>query len=117
MTSLTLMLPFPISMNNMYVNVPRRGRVPSKRYMTWRRAADTEIMAQRPRRFDGPVSIHVQLGAPNRVRRDGDNLLKCIFDALKRNRIIPDDDNRYVRAGSFEWAEVVGAVVTISEAT
>ena len=117
---LTLRLPFPISVNSMFQNrsaADMRGRMVTERYMTWRRAADNEVLLQNrnPRRsFNGPVHIHVLLGAPDGRRRDGDNLLKAVFDCLKRNGIIEDDCNKIIRRAGFEWAPVTGAVVTVA---
>lgn len=116
--SMVLHLPFPVSTNMLYTNVRHRGRVPTKRYLTWRAVADADIATQNrnPRRsFTGPVRIDVKLGAPNKIRRDGDNYLKCVLDTIKRAGIIVDDSSEWVRAGSFEWANVKGAIVTISE--
>lgn len=115
---LTLRLPLPPSANNMFANIPHRGRVPSERYKTWRRVADTEIMVQNrnPRRtFASYVHVHILLGAPDDRARDGDNLVKPVLDTLKRNGIIADDSNRFVKRGTWEWADgIKGCVVTIA---
>lgn len=93
--TIAISLPFPIPVNNMYGNSPRGGRRMTQKYLTWRRVAATEIMAQRPawaiKAIDGPVRLHVSLQRPDNKKRDLDNLLKCIQDVLVKMRTIQDD--------------------------
>ena len=117
MKPLTLRLPFPPPLSALFTNVPKRGRVPTKRYLTWQRAAMNEIMVQnRPKRtFPGYVHLHIILGAPDKRERDWDNHGgKAIGDTLVKMGVIVNDSNRYVRRGTIEWADVTGCVVTVA---
>nr|WP_281261308.1 RusA family crossover junction endodeoxyribonuclease [Devosia submarina] len=57
--------------------------------------------------------IEMQLVAPDRRARDGDNLLKAPLDLLVKHGIIEDDSNKFVSKGSFEWVDI-GAPCTIT---
>jgi Holliday junction resolvase RusA-like endonuclease len=73
-------------------------------YRRWAEATAWMIRVQRVPSFQGRVSVTVSAGKPER-RRDGDNLLKPILDALVENRVIVDDSNVYVRELVMRWDE------------
>jgi crossover junction endodeoxyribonuclease RusA len=103
----TIYLPYPSSVNRNYRAV--NGRVIlSKAYREWRKQAKVELMAQRAPKLAGRVKINVILRAPDKRRRDADNLLKSIFDCLKDYGVIEDDSNQIVRSFSVEWDEGAG---------
>jgi len=104
-------LPFPPSVNNLFVNIPGRGRVKTQRYRTWRNAAGWDIRAAKPGKFEGPVEISVVYQRPDSRRRDLDNLFKAIADALVEFEIIEDDSK--IERITLEWGESRGATVTI----
>lgn len=105
MTALVrLELPFPIPLHACFRNVPGRGRVKTERYAKYSDNAAKELLVQRPGRIKGPVSVHVSLVAPDARARDGDNLLKCLFDTLVKNGVIEDDSNRVIVRHSLTWA-------------
>lgn len=93
-------LPWPPSTNGLFVNVPRRGRVPSKEYAAWRAEAGWILKSQRPPKFQGPVTITVELCSPHKVPFDPDNRLKAPIDLIRAYGIIVDDSNQYVRGAS-----------------
>lgn len=97
-------LPFPIPLHACFRNVAGRGRVRTERYLKYSANASKELLVQRPGKCVGPVSISVSLVAPDARARDGDNLLKCIFDTLVHNGIIEDDSNRVIVRHSLTWA-------------
>lgn len=110
-------LPWPVPLHDCFTNAPGKGRVPTKRYAAYRKEAGQMLMAQRARPVRGPVSIHIQLVAPDRRVRDGDNTLKCIFDTLKHFGIIEDDSNRVIRRHELVWAnDGPPCVVIVQEA-
>lgn len=107
----TVFLPRPPSLNNIFVNVPGRGRVKTRDYVTWLRAATNSIIAQKPTRVEGEIEISVSIGPR---RGDLDNRIKPILDCLVTNGVIEDD--RKVTAITARWAAEDGAMVTITKA-
>ena len=103
--AVALTLPFQPSLNNLYLSIKGKGRVPTRKYRAWRTQALWEIRVQRVRPVTGAVSVHIRLVAPDRRRRDADNALKAVLDVLKAAGIIEDDSGAYVRRVSSEWAE------------
>jgi Holliday junction resolvase RusA-like endonuclease len=91
-------LPWPPSVNNLFLNVQGRGRVPTKEYTSWRNAAGWDLKAQRPRKFAEPVEIIVELNPPTRRAFDPDGKLKAPIDLLVTHEVIPDDSIKYVRS-------------------
>jgi crossover junction endodeoxyribonuclease RusA len=114
--TLTISLSYPPSVNANYRAVAGRT-ILSKKYREWKRTAGLEIMAQRAKPVHGPVAIDIALKAPDKRRRDIDNPLKALIDALKENLIIDADDNTVLRSISARWVETgEPCVVTIAEA-
>ena len=105
-------LPFPPPLSACFTNAKGRGRVPTARYKAWTEEALWTIRAQKPRKYDGEVSIAVALVAPDKRHRDAGNLDKAICDALVKAGVIKDDSNRYVRRLSYEWV-ASGEPVTV----
>jgi len=107
-------LPFPPSLNNLFVNVPGRGRVTSKRYASWKRVAQTEILAQRGgmavSRMGGPIDMTITLQRRGR-RMDIDNAAKAVIDVLVSMAVI--DDDRNVERLTLQWGDVEGAQVEV----
>lgn len=109
-----LNLPFPPSVNNLFVN-GKFGRFRSQKYDSWIMEAGNEILRQRPRKVAGPVilSFEFQEGRDNR-KRDISNLIKAPEDLLVKHGIIEADDGSIVREIKLKWsAEVEGVRVTV----
>lgn len=107
-------LPFPPSLNNMFIN-GSRGRFRSQKYDSWIMEAGAEIMRQRPAKVAGPVNLifEFQEGRDNR-KRDITNLIKAPEDLLVKHGVIEADDGTIVRKVQANWnAEVEGVRVTI----
>jgi crossover junction endodeoxyribonuclease RusA len=85
-----LALPMPPSANNLWANVPGKGRVRTKQYRRWREDAGWSIRAARVPKVAGRVAIRIHAGLPGR-KRDLDNLVKPILDALTSFGVIEDD--------------------------
>ena len=110
-----LNLPRPPSLNHLYVNVPKRGRVRSKRYMTWLRAASNELLAQKPGRIEGDYVLWLYVERPDNRKRDLFNLPKAVEDLLVEHKIV-EDDSRCVE-GHVSWAgEGRGCTVMVEPA-
>lgn len=113
MTTILLTEP-PPTVNGMYANIPGKGRIKSRAYKSWRIAAMTEVMIQRPEKFAGRVEVTLRL--PETTRGDGDNRLKGCLDLLKIMRVIQDDSKRFVRRSSVEFAAIPKTEIIIQEA-
>lgn len=108
-----IVLPFPVSTNSLYFNVPKRGRVKTARYKQWIAEADTMLMKQILKRFTVRVDLDIRCGG-GRKNQDISNLIKCVEDALVRNGILVDDKKEFVRSVKVSWDdETVGCSVTI----
>lgn len=82
-------LPGPPSTNNLFFNVPKRGRVKSPRYQAWEGEAGLLLKAQKPGRLTG--NVEMILTVPQKTRADLDNLAKPILDLLVTHSVIEDD--------------------------
>lgn len=111
---LVLHLPFPPSLNNLFINVRGKGRAPSARYAAWRRRATQAMWGQRMIVFDCPVIISIVFEDAGCA--DIDNLSKGVIDHLVHHRLIQDDSRPIVREVHLRWGHVTGAVVTVSKA-
>ncbi len=113
---ITLKLPMPPSVNALYRNVPKVGRVKTQRYLTWFRAASNELRAQRPKKVRGEYVMTIFVERPDRRKRDLFNLPKAIEDLLVAHGVVEDDhlvvDGRVVWAGEGKG----GCTVQVSPA-
>ena len=101
MTPITL--PFPVSVHEVFRK--HNGRHLSESYRQWRDIAGWQLVGQKPQRHVGPVSILIELRAPDKRRRDADNYIKAPLDLLVSHGIIEADDNQTVRQVSAAWVE------------
>ena len=104
-----LFLPFPPTVNNLFVNNPRtRGRFPSRLYKAWREETARALEKQRPLpSFAGPVRVTYSFGRPDRRRRDLANYEKAASDALVTAGVLADDCQ--IEHLTLRWdADVVG---------
>ncbi len=87
-------LPIPPSTNHLFANVRGRGRVPTKAYTAWRKAASAMIRggAARPCRMPCRITVIITGGKGFSVRRDLDNLLKPVLDFCANEGLIADDN-------------------------
>ena len=88
-----LRLPLPPSVNALYANMPGKGRVRTKRYLTWLNAAGWAIKQTKPKpkKIKGNYSLWLYCERPDRRCRDLGNTLKAIEDVLVQHGIIADD--------------------------
>jgi Holliday junction resolvase RusA-like endonuclease len=109
---ITISLPMPPSVNELYLVRPRR-RIKSPKYRSWLRSAAWQIKAQRLRPIDGPWRIAVVL--PRGMKGDCDNRLKGLLDALVLSGIV-EDDRRCVGINVEKTGETPEAVVILRAA-
>ena len=88
--SIRLELPLPPSVNALYANVPGKGRVKTKAYREWIRAAWYVSLPAHPyARIEGSFTAEVAIFQPKGGDLDG--RLKALFDFCKTIGAIKDD--------------------------
>jgi len=102
MSAISLSLPWPPAINNLYATVQRR-RIPTARYKAWREQAALAILAQGIRGLKGPFCISIECSPPDRRKRDLDGLAKAPLDLLVSTGIIEDD--HMARRILLAWSE------------
>jgi Holliday junction resolvase RusA-like endonuclease len=112
----TLTLPVPPSVNNLFANRASGGRFKSREYADWLVEAGWRIQAQKPARIIGAYEMDLTIARPSHRRKvDISNRIKAIEDVLVSHCVIEDDSlcERLV----MEWAPAgEGVLVTISKA-
>ncbi|MBP2564509.1 crossover junction endodeoxyribonuclease RusA [Agrobacterium tumefaciens] len=88
--SFNALLPFPPSVNNLFLNVSRGGRVKTAKYRQWEKEADAS-MPSGIVRLNGEVVALYTFGRPDKRRRDVANLEKAVGDTLTRWGVLEDD--------------------------
>ena len=86
-------LPWPPSLNSYWRHVRSTGRtLISKEGRSYRhRVAEAVTRDQRHRFGAGPIMIHITAHPPDKRRRDLDNMLKAVLDALAHTAVYGDD--------------------------
>lgn len=91
MNAVSLTLPYPPAVNNLYFNKAGGGRAKSARYKSWCTEALWEAKRQRVGKVEGHYALIIVACRPDARKRDLGNLEKPISDALKNAGIIEDD--------------------------
>jgi crossover junction endodeoxyribonuclease RusA len=81
-------LPKPPSVNQLYRNVPRVGRVKTAVYRAWEQEAGWLLRAQRPQPVHGAYRLLALVGP---TRADIGNLEKALSDLLQSCGVIDND--------------------------
>jgi crossover junction endodeoxyribonuclease RusA len=93
MSSLMVDLPYPPSANKLWRYVGGRP-IKSAHYRAWlHEAATLVVLAVRADIIEGPYALYIRAGRPDNRRRDIDNLIKPISDALTHGGAVRDDCN------------------------
>lgn len=111
---ITLSLPWPPSVNNLFINT-KRGRIRSQKYDEWIQLAGWELQKQKAPRITGPVSLSYAFGPPDKRKRDLGNLEKAPTDLLVSHGVIEADHGHIVKEIRLSWGNVEGVKVTISK--
>jgi len=85
-----LKLPYPPSVNHYWRRVGARTLV-SAEGRRYRERIAAYLAARRIPPLDGELTVHVVVSPPDRRRRDLDNVLKALLDALERGGVYRDD--------------------------
>lgn len=112
-TAMVLEFPhLPPSANNLYFNVPGKGRVKSVRYRDWIDSCTKVVRRQVTGRMGGRVDVTIRIEDCHPTR-DADNIAKPCMDLLKTVGAIHDDRAKYVRSVKSEWAPIKGVEIII----
>lgn len=82
-------LPLPPSVNHLFANAGKRGRVITPHYKAWRKEAGWQLIRQRPGSIKGRYALEIYIQAD--AAADIGNLEKACSDLLVAHRVIEDD--------------------------
>lgn len=112
-THMHLALPYPPSLNSLYV--PYRGRMIISKEARKYHANMAKILGQlgHPGTTEEFLEADVWVCPPDRRQRDVDNVLKCLFDALQRCEVYKNDSQvkRVSELTMDYWPFPDGAVI------
>jgi Holliday junction resolvase RusA-like endonuclease len=97
-------LPLAPSTNNLFFNARHGGRVPTKKYKTWRLTAGAELNVQRSELKGQGVELPIEqdgfvcLFIPFVATFDLDNRFKATLDLLVSHDILVDDNMKVVKS-------------------
>lgn len=124
-TGVSLTLPWPPSVNH-YWRHPTRGKLAGRHLISEKGRAYREAVAEavllqaRGIHLGGRLALTIIVHPPDRRRRDLDNVLKALLDAMTHTGIWADDsdidDLRIVRAGVQPGGRVSVTASTLSHA-
>lgn len=101
--TVTLELPYPPSVNHYWRRVGSRTLI-SREGRRFRARVAAHLSLRHVARIDGPLHVHVMAHPPDRRRRDLDNAMKALLDALAHGGVYEDD-------GQIDRLEIVRAEV------
>ena len=114
---LHLELPYPPSVNHYWRRVGARTLI-SRGGRAFRQAVCAILRARGVRPLDGPLDVKITVHPPDKRRRDIDNVLKSLLDALQHGGAYADD-SQIIRLVVEKGTRLDGGktIVQISEAT
>lgn len=105
----SLSIPYPPSVNHYWRHIMIQGRqrsVLSKAAKEYRTNVGVAVLTQgRGATIDGPIAMEITARPPDRRRRDLDNLLKGVLDALAHAGVYADDSQ--IQDLRIRWGERV----------
>jgi crossover junction endodeoxyribonuclease RusA len=99
-TGLSLHLPWPPSINHYWRRVGAKTLI-SREGRRFREEVVAKISQRKVRAISGPVRVHILACRPDKRRRDIDNILKSLLDALGHAGVYEDDSQIWKL--SVEW--------------
>jgi len=99
-------LPYPPSINHYWRRVGHHTLI-SRTGRAFRAEVVAILAQRRVRALDGPLEIEIDLHPPDRRRRDVDNALKSLLDALQHGGAYADD-SQVVRLSIIKCPPVEG---------
>lgn len=114
----TVTFDFPPSTNNLWRAGRSKNGKPthylSKQYASWKEAAEWTVKAAAKAhgRIDGQYFLEIAAKRPDRRKRDLDNIIKPISDALVHGGMVQDDSQcQFIHA---RWDDTLTAGVRVS---
>ena len=109
---LEITLPFPPTVNTYYRNFNGRSII-SKKGREYRVAVAEQVLIQRAaKHLDHAVKVEIKAYRPDRRRRDLDNLLKSLLDAMTHAGVM--DDDALIEDLRVYWADEIGGMVKVT---
>lgn len=112
-THMNLALPFPPSINSIYIPIGRGRQILSKKAVEYHQLFEKLLNEQgHPGKSSGFLEARVWICPPDRRARDCDNILKILFDAMQKCGIYENDSQiKRVDLVMDYWPFPDGAVV------
>ncbi len=108
----TLTLPImPPSTNNLFVNVPGKGRIKSAEYNRWINQAGMLIKAQCRERMSSRANVSIFI--EEKQGADIDNRIKPVLDLLVKVGVLAGDSAKFVRSVSATWTDIEGMSIQV----
>jgi crossover junction endodeoxyribonuclease RusA len=87
---IVVQLPYPPSTNDIWVRT-KRGMRKSDGYSAWLKEAGWMLKQQKAGSVPGKYKLTIEAVRPDKRRRDVDNLIKSVSDALQAFGVVVDD--------------------------
>ena len=98
-------LPLPPSVNALYRNVPKVGRVKTRAAKDWYTQAAVMMAQQHVRQVSGRICVTYSVGRhPDKRKRDVANYEKALSDSLVANKVIEDDS--LIESLRIHWTDL-----------
>lgn len=116
---ISLRLPYPPTINHYYVRTNKGLAIGQKGKWYREQVGFLVAVARLPRKFLGSekLKVTIRVYTPDHIRRDVDNILKCLLDALTKAKVWGDDkqifDLRVIK--DYDQKKVGYVEVTVSE--
>jgi Holliday junction resolvase RusA-like endonuclease len=108
---LQIELPYPPSVNHYWRRVGTRTLI-SREGRRFRARVVAALAARQIKPLPGPLAVEVEVYPPDRRRRDLDNVLKALLDALEHGGAYADDA-QIVRLTLVKGESVAGGHTTV----
>jgi len=105
-------LPWPPTVNTYYRNYGGRIIISAKGRQYRKDVASQVATQQADLHIDYAVKMEIKCYRPDRLRRDLDNLLKALLDAMTHAGVMEDD--ALIKDLRVYWAEEAGGMVKVS---
>jgi crossover junction endodeoxyribonuclease RusA len=114
-----LEIPWPPSINHYWRRNPNgRGNFISGEGKAYLAHVVLLLKMMKLKPIEGPISIKIELNPPNKLRRDLDNCLKVLIDAIAKGGAMGDDFQiKHIEASMLEVVKDGRAVVELTPLT